>query len=140
MILGFLHRAGAADVHFEPHRRGNDDQLLDEPAGENHHGGGGWTKTYKDGLGRTVKLESGEGGVTKSVVETLCEVCACSPRGKAKTVSQPYKPRGDPMAGLYSVSLMSEKGVCGWGSIEIGPDRTIELRLEDKSAPPGGGP
>ena len=53
-----------------------------------------WTKKYLDGLGRTVKEESGYGGVwrpnaqpplpevTETVVETQYVPCACSPFGK----------------------------------------------------------
>lgn len=41
-----------------------------------------WAKTYTDRLGRAVKLESGDGGETKSMVETVYEACACSPLGK----------------------------------------------------------
>jgi hypothetical protein len=46
----------------------------------------------------------------------------------------------DPVPGLYSVYLLSEKGVCGWASIQIGPRNTIELKLEDRRTPPGGMP
>ncbi len=61
---------------------------------------GRWTKTTFDGLGRAVKVESGDssgsGGsaVTKSIVETEYDSCACTPVGKVKRVSQPYAPGG----------------------------------------------
>jgi hypothetical protein len=45
-----------------------------------------WAKTYTDGLGRAVKLESGDGGGTKSMVETVYEACACSPLGKVTRI------------------------------------------------------
>ena len=51
-----------------------------------------------DGLGRTIKVERGDGAlnnpVTRSVVDTEYDVCACSPLGKVKRVSQPYAPGG----------------------------------------------
>jgi YD repeat-containing protein len=47
-----------------------------------------------DGLGRTIKVETGDGTGTKSVVETEYASCACSPLGKVKRVSQPYAPGG----------------------------------------------
>ncbi len=61
---------------------------------------GRWTKTTFDGLGRAVKVESGDlsgagsSEVTKSVVETEYDSCACTPVGKMKRVSQPYAPGG----------------------------------------------
>ncbi|MBK9171363.1 MAG: hypothetical protein IPM24_28455, partial [Bryobacterales bacterium] len=55
---------------------------------------GRWTKTTLDGLGRTVKVERGDGGGTKSIVDTEYAACACSPVGKVKRVSQPYAPGG----------------------------------------------
>lgn len=53
-------------------------------------------KTTLDGLGRTVKVETGDSNGTQSVVETQYDSCACSPLGKVKQVSRPYKP-GDPV-------------------------------------------
>ncbi len=53
-------------------------------------------KTTLDGLGRTIKVETGDSNGTKSVVETQYDSCACSPLGKVKQVSRPYKP-GDPV-------------------------------------------
>jgi RHS repeat-associated protein len=55
---------------------------------------GRWTKTWQDGIGRTVKVESGDAGGTKSIVDTEYEPCACSPMGKVKRVSLPYAPGG----------------------------------------------
>jgi hypothetical protein len=54
-----------------------------------------WTKTTYDGLGRPVKVETGDGGLggpTKSIVETEYDSCGCSPLGKVKKVSLPYAP------------------------------------------------
>ncbi|MCI0718594.1 MAG: hypothetical protein L0338_06410, partial [Acidobacteria bacterium] len=51
-----------------------------------------WTRTTMDGLGRTIRAETGDGSGTKSIVDTEYEPCACSPLGKVKRVSQPYLP------------------------------------------------
>ena len=51
---------------------------------------GRWVRTTADGLGRPVKVESGDGSGTKSIVETEYDRCPCSPLGKVKSVSQPY--------------------------------------------------
>jgi RHS repeat-associated protein len=55
-----------------------------------------WTKTYLDGFGRTVKVESGYmQGTTEivvSVAEREYEACACTPMGKLKRISQPHGP------------------------------------------------
>jgi YD repeat-containing protein len=53
---------------------------------------GHWVKTTVDGFGRTIKVETGDGTSTKSVVDTEYDSCACSPIGKVKRVSQPYAP------------------------------------------------
>jgi hypothetical protein len=53
---------------------------------------GHWVKTTYDGFGRTIKVETGDGASTKSVVDTEYDSCACSPTGKVKRVSQPYAP------------------------------------------------
>jgi RHS repeat-associated protein len=53
-----------------------------------------WVKTTYDGLGRAIKVETGNGGTTVSVVDTEYEPCACSPMGKVKRVSRPYAPGG----------------------------------------------
>lgn len=56
-----------------------------------------FTKTYLDGLGRTVKVEKGYNptsttSVVDSVVDTEYAPCACTPMGKMKRVSQPHRP------------------------------------------------
>ena len=53
---------------------------------------GRWSKTTKDGLGRTVKVEAGDASGTKSVVDSEYAACACSPLGKLWRVSQPHAP------------------------------------------------
>ncbi|HRJ21626.1 MAG TPA: hypothetical protein PLF84_21470, partial [Bryobacteraceae bacterium] len=55
---------------------------------------GKWTKTTRDGFGRTVKVESGHGSTTVSLVETEYAPCACSPLGRAWRVSMPRAPGG----------------------------------------------
>ena len=56
-----------------------------------------FTKTTVDGLGRTLKVETGYNpSVVESVVDTEYAPCACTPMGKLKRVSQPYKP-GNPV-------------------------------------------
>ena len=51
-----------------------------------------WTRTTTDGMGRAVKVESGSGSTIDSIRETQYEPCACSPIGKVKRVSLPYRP------------------------------------------------
>ncbi|HXI43118.1 MAG TPA: RHS repeat-associated core domain-containing protein, partial [Bryobacteraceae bacterium] len=53
---------------------------------------GQWTRTTMDGLGRPIKVETGDASSTKSVVDTVYGPCACSPMGKVTQVSQPYVP------------------------------------------------
>jgi YD repeat-containing protein len=63
---------------------------------------GHWVKTTYDGFGRAIKVERGDGGGTKSVVDSEYEPCACSPIGKLKRVSQPYAPGGTVYWTVYS--------------------------------------
>ncbi|MGJ5820991.1 RHS repeat domain-containing protein, partial [Paludibaculum fermentans] len=51
---------------------------------------GKWVRTTVDGLGRTVKVERGNGSTVVSIVDTEYGPCACSAVGKVKRVSQPY--------------------------------------------------
>ncbi len=56
-----------------------------------------WVKTTLDGLGRPIKVEAGYGttpATTVSVVDTEYDVCACTPMGRVKRVSQPHAPGG----------------------------------------------
>src|SRR5262249_36913393 len=53
-----------------------------------------WVRTNLDGLGRPVKVESGDNTGTKSIVDTEYDSCACPPTGKMKRTSQPYAPGG----------------------------------------------
>ena len=66
---------------------------------------GHWVKTWRDGFGRTIKVEKGDGApsamVTKSVQETEYGPCACSPLGKVSRVSNPYAPGGTPVWTTY---------------------------------------
>jgi len=63
---------------------------------------GRWVKTIYDGLGRTIKAETGYGTTTVSIVDTEYDSCACSPLGKLKRVSQPYAPGGTVYWTTYS--------------------------------------
>ena len=45
-----------------------------------------------DGLGRTVRVQSGNGTTVLSEVDTTYAPCACSPVGKMYQQSQPYAP------------------------------------------------
>ncbi len=47
-----------------------------------------------DGLGRTIKVETGYDTTTVSIAETEYDSCACSPLGKVKRTSLPYAPGG----------------------------------------------
>lgn len=51
---------------------------------------GRWTKTYLDGLGRTVKVERGDQSGVKSVVDTVYDTCGCNPIGKSYRTSMPH--------------------------------------------------
>ena len=56
-----------------------------------------WTRTTKDGFGRTIKAETGSGtgsttATATSVVDTVYGPCGCTPMGKMQKVSQPHAP------------------------------------------------
>jgi hypothetical protein len=51
---------------------------------------GHWVRSTMDGLGRTIKVEKGDGSETKSVTQSEYAPCACSPMGKVKKVSLPH--------------------------------------------------
>jgi YD repeat-containing protein len=56
---------------------------------------GRWTRTTKDGLGRTIKVENGTGATTTPAVsqtDTAYDSCGCSPLGKLKQTSLPHAP------------------------------------------------
>ena len=53
---------------------------------------GKWTKTTYDGLGRPIRVETGHGTTTVSIVDSEYAPCACSPMGKLKRVTRPYAP------------------------------------------------
>jgi YD repeat-containing protein len=63
---------------------------------------GRWKKTTQDGLGRAVKVETGHGSTAVSVQETEYGLCACSPMGRVKRVSEPYAPGGTPVWTTYN--------------------------------------
>jgi len=55
---------------------------------------GHWVRTTMDGLGRTIKTETGNSTTVVSVVDTVYAPCGCSPLGKVSQVSQPHAPGG----------------------------------------------
>ncbi len=63
---------------------------------------GNWARTTMDGLGRTVKSETGNGTTTLSVVDTVYVPCGCSPLGKVGQQSAPHDPNGAVYWTLYS--------------------------------------
>jgi hypothetical protein len=63
---------------------------------------GRWTTTTLDGLGRTIKVTSGDGTGTQSIVDTVYDSCACSPTGKMVKQSLPYAPGGTEVWTVYS--------------------------------------
>jgi YD repeat-containing protein len=67
---------------------------------------GRWTRTTTDGLGRTIKVETGYGATTVSTVDTEYDSCGCSPLGKVKRVSQPYAPNGTVYWTVYSYDCL----------------------------------
>ena len=73
---------------------------------DNGSGARPYTTTTLDGLGRTVRVESGtwtSGGQTPlSWADTVYVPCACSPLGKIQKVSQPYAPGGTPTWTSYT--------------------------------------
>ncbi|MBI2685178.1 MAG: RHS repeat-associated core domain-containing protein [Acidobacteria bacterium] len=60
-----------------------------------------WSKTWIDGFGRPLKVESGYNTgstpTTVSIVETKYTPCACTPIGKLWKTSLPYAPGGTPI-------------------------------------------
>ncbi len=73
------------------------------------------TWTYLDGIGRPVRVSTGympdnsTTGVVESSVDTEYELCACSPFGKVKRVSQPYAP-GQEASRVWTVYDYDELG------------------------------
>ncbi len=51
----------------------------------------------KDGFGRTIQVQKGNGTTVVSTVQTQYAPCACSPLGKVSAVSQPYAPGATPV-------------------------------------------
>jgi YD repeat-containing protein len=51
-----------------------------------------------DGLGRPIRVKTGDSTGVKSWADTEYDSCACSPLGKIKRTSQPYAPNGSPAA------------------------------------------
>ena len=73
------------------------------------------TWTYLDGIGRTVRVSNGIFRIPgrrmwwRRIVDTEYEPCACSPFGKVKRVSQPFKP-GQEASRVWTVYDYDELG------------------------------
>ena len=67
---------------------------------------GHWVKSTMDGLGRTIKVENGDGSSTKSVTESVYGACACSPMGKVMQVSQPHAPNAGAIWTTYTYDAL----------------------------------
>jgi RHS repeat-associated protein len=63
---------------------------------------GRFTKTSYDGLGRTIRVETGDGNGTKSQVDTVYDSCGCTPLGKMTQQSMPYTPGATPVWTQYT--------------------------------------
>ena len=63
---------------------------------------GRWTKTFLDGLGRTVMTQTGNGTTVVSQTETVYDSCACSPTGKMTQQSLPHAPGATPVWTTYT--------------------------------------
>lgn len=80
-----------------------------------------FTRTTLDGLGRTIKSESGTGVGTTTVSQTETEYdsCGCSPAGKLKRTSQPHAP--GLAYGLFTWTTYTYDGI----------GRTVSVQLPD---------
>jgi len=87
---------------FSPHGAQTSWAYTNSPPTKTGTTNGHWEKSTFDGLGRVIKVERGDGGGTKTIVETEYDSCACSPLGKVKRVSQPYAPGGTPYWTTYT--------------------------------------
>jgi YD repeat-containing protein len=63
---------------------------------------GRFAKTSYDGLGRTIRVETGDGAGTKSQVDTVYGPCGCTPLGKMIRQSMPYGPGATPVWTSYT--------------------------------------
>src|SRR5205085_3092220 len=63
---------------------------------------GRWTKVTKDGLGRPIKTEAGDGSGTVSVAETEYDSYGCAPAGKLKRTALPHAPGATPVWTTYT--------------------------------------
>jgi YD repeat-containing protein len=66
---------------------------------------GRWVKETLDGFGRVFLTEAGQGATTESKVESVYQPCACSPIGKLKQTSRPYK-TGSPVWTVYAYNSL----------------------------------
>jgi YD repeat-containing protein len=63
---------------------------------------GHWVRSTMDGLGRTYKVEKGDGATTRTVTESVYGPCACSPMGKVLQVSLPHAPNATALWTTYT--------------------------------------
>ncbi len=63
---------------------------------------GRWTRTTMDGLGRTIKTETGDASGTLSAAETVYNSCGCSPTGKMVQTALPHVPGATPVWTTYT--------------------------------------
>ncbi len=98
---------------------------------------GRWSKTYYDGVGRPVKVESGDAGGVKSTVETEYEPCACSPMGKMKRVSLPYAPGGTGMWTAFHEAASSVKRKCHFWYGFFAPSPPYKCSCTGRGGGPG---
>jgi RHS repeat-associated protein len=67
---------------------------------------GHFTRSTVDGLGRTVRVETGDATGTKSQTDSVYGPCGCSPLGKLIQQSQPYVPNGTPVWTTYTYDAL----------------------------------
>ena len=68
-------------------------------------------RSTADGLGRTVRVETGDAGGAKTLADTEYDSCACSPIGKLKRQSLPYAPGGTPLWVTYVYDGLGRSGL-----------------------------
>jgi hypothetical protein len=91
---------------------------------------GHWAKSYKDGFGRDLAVETGYGTTIVSHTATVYGPCACSPLGKATQISLPYA-----IGGGGQVTASDGSSNIGWNTYAYdGLGRTVTQTAADGSA------
>jgi len=90
---------------------------------------GRWTRSSYDGLGRTLRVETGTGtggsATVLSIVDTEYVACGCTPMGKVGRVSRPYAPGGTvyfPLPLVLTTEKDTEQPGMAW-RVLVEPDR-----------------